>query len=674
MRTVRLLSPLVLAIPLALGATAQAADPADAIFSGKLVANRPLLSAAGTQVTAPRDWNVRRDPQALLLEGPEGDIRLALLDVQGADAAAAIRAAWAIYRPQEKHALRLMSTRSARNGWDEHQVADYDTAPAERLVIEAVATRRGKDWTVLIIDGSEQAVEKRGAAVDLVMQSLRPSGYVRESFAGRTPHRLDAGRIAQLRAFLQQAMREAQVPGVGFALLDQGQVVYEGGLGVRELGKPAAVDAHTLFMAASNTKGMSTLLLSTLADEGKLRWDQPVSELYPAFRLGDAETTRKVQVQHLVCACTGLPRQDLEMLFEYKHATPATSLDVLANSMPTSGFGEVFQYNNLMASAAGYMGAQLAHPGLELGQAYDLAMQERIFNPLGMRDTTFDMARALRANHAAPHGRDLANRTIVIPMDLNYFVVPQRPAGGAWTSAHDFIRYVQLEAQQGRLPDGRQLVSAANLLKRRAPQVQESEDAFYGMGLSTEQAWGVPVVYHGGSLAGYRSNFYLLPEAGIGAVVLTNSEDGALLLRPLLRRLLEVVYDGKPEAQEDLRAAVQVRRSEHDEMRQRQSLPVPRQAMALLARKYRSAELGELAVIRRGKDLLFDLGEWRSVVGARRHEDGSTSFTMLDPGMFGQELLAGTRNGKRTLMARDGQHEYLFEEVAGPAGIARTRP
>src|SRR5438552_4868146 len=157
-------------------------------------------------------------------------------------------------------------------------------------------------------------------------------------------------------------------------------------------------------MAASNTKGMTTLLLSELVDERKLKWDQPVIEVYPSFKLGDAETTKKVLVKHLVCACTGLPRQDLEWIFEFKNATPTSSLALLGTMQPTSPFGEVFQYSNLMASAAGYVGAHLYYPDRELGAAYDEAMEKMIFIPLGMTSTTFDMARAQKGNHASPHG------------------------------------------------------------------------------------------------------------------------------------------------------------------------------------------------------------------------------------------------------------------------------
>ena len=88
-------------------------------------------------------------------------------------------------------------------------------------------------------------------------------------------------------------------------------------------------------MAASNTKGMTTLLLSELVDEKKLKWDEPVIDVYLAFKLGNADTTKKVFVKNLICACTGLPRQDLEWLFEFKNATPESELALLATMQPT---------------------------------------------------------------------------------------------------------------------------------------------------------------------------------------------------------------------------------------------------------------------------------------------------------------------------------------------------
>jgi CubicO group peptidase (beta-lactamase class C family) len=164
------------------------------------------------------------------------------------------------------------------------------------------------------------------------------------------------------------------VPGAGFALIDQGKVVYEGGIGVKELGKPDRVDANTLFMAASNTKGMTTLLLAKLVDGKKLQWDEPVLKVYPSFKLADEIVTQQIEIKHLICACTGMPRQDLEWLFEYKKFKPESTFTLLSGMRTTSKFGEVFQYSNLMASAAGYIGAYVYELVGEPGAAYDHAM------------------------------------------------------------------------------------------------------------------------------------------------------------------------------------------------------------------------------------------------------------------------------------------------------------
>jgi CubicO group peptidase (beta-lactamase class C family) len=493
---------------------------------------------------------------------------------------------------------------------------------------------------------------------------LRPKGYHRETFAGRTAQPLDAAHIDQLKEFVQTSMQQLGIPGVSMALVDRGKVVYEGGFGVRELGKPEPVDENTLFMAASNTKGMTTLLLSELVDEKQLRWDEPVIDVYPSFKLGDAETTKKVLVKNLICACTGLPRQDLEWIFEFKNATPKSTLALLGTMQPTSQFGEVFQYSNLMAAAAGYIGAHTVYPDLELGLAYDDAMQKKIFDPLGMRSTTFDYARVLAGNHASPHGDDVDGKPTMANMAFNYSIVPARPAGGVWTSADDLIRYVLLELALGKLPNGKQLVSPDNLLERRAPQIALGEDSFYGMGLIVDRRYGVPVVSHGGSMAGFKTNLYFLPDSGIGAVLLTNSDNGGMLLGPFGRRLLEVVFGGKPEAAGNISSAASSHKASLAKDRERLVVPAAPVLAAHLAKSYSSKELGELDVLNKDGITTFDFGEWKSAVASRKNDDGTISFITIDPTNDGFEFVVGERSGKRVLVIHDGQHEYVFTEAA----------
>jgi CubicO group peptidase (beta-lactamase class C family) len=515
---------------------------------------------------------------------------------------------------------------------------------------------------VIIVDASDPTFEKRGSPFSLAINSLRPKGYKRETFAGKKAHPLDEERIAAMKDFVARGMGLLGVPGVGFSLIDGGHVVFEGGAGVKELGKPETVDADTLFIAASNTKAMTTLLLAELVDEQRLRWDQPVTEVYPGFRLGDDATTRQVLVKHLVCACTGLPRQDLEWLFEYRDARPASAMKLLGTMQPTSRFGEVFQYSNLMAAAAGYVGASVIFPGRDLGVAYDDAMRTKIFEPLGMTHTTFDFATALKGNIAQPHSEDVDLKLSRARMDLNESVVPVRPAGGVWTSAHDLSKYVQLEIAKGALPGGKRLISEENLLARRAPQILVSEDITYGMGLFVDKRWGVEVVHHGGDLAGYHSDMMWFPGHGVGAVILTNSDSGALLRGPFLRKLAEVLFDGKPEAEEQLRIAAVQRKAALAKRRERLVVPADPKEVGKLAERYVSTGLGELNVRKEQGAVIFDVGEWRSTVASRKNDDGTISFITIDPTISGFEFVVTEKAGKRALVIRDAQHEYVFLE------------
>jgi CubicO group peptidase (beta-lactamase class C family) len=330
---------------------------------------------------------------------------------------------------------------------------------------------------------------------------------------------------------------------------------------------------------------------------------------------------------------------------------------------PTSKFGEAFQYSNLMAAAAGYIGAHLVYPERELGAAYDAAMQKMIFDPLGMKSTTFDYAKALARDHATPHGDDIDGHPEVASMDINSSIVPARPAGAVWTSSADLIRYVQLELTQGKLPDGRQLVSPENLLMRRSPQVQLGEDSSYGMGLITDHTYGVQVISHGGSMSGFKSNWFALPEYGVAAALLTSSDNGGMLLGPFSRRLLEVLFDGKPEAEAEITSRAASHKAQLAKDRERLVVPPDAAAVAILAKHYSSKELGELEVTSKDGKTIFDLGEWKSTVASRKNDDGTTSFITIDPGTDGFEFVVAEREGKRVLVIRDGQHEYTFTET-----------
>ncbi|WP_394851002.1 serine hydrolase domain-containing protein [Pendulispora rubella] len=378
--------------------------------------------------------------------------------------------------------------------------------------------------------------------------------------------------------------------------------------------------------------------------------------------MGDSEATRLVQMKHLVCACTGMPEQNQEWLMEFAHATAETEMQVLSAMRPTTKIGEAYQYSNMLAAAAGFVGGYAAYPKRELGAAYDEAMRTRVFEPLGMKSTTFDYDRALRSNHATPHSEDVDGKVQVGTTAGNRAVVPIRPAAGAWSNAHDVALYVQMELANGKLPNGQRYVSEKNLLARRERQSTPEPDLAYGMGLETNTRYGTPLIHHGGSMFGLRSDMFWLPEHDIGGVILTNADSGRGVRDIYQRKVLEVLFDGKPEADEDLATYAKNRKDHIAKERMRLVVPAAEDAVTALAKRYVSPVLGEISVERKGRTTIFDFGEWKSTVASRKNDDGSISFFTIDAGVDNDELVVAQRDGKRALLINDRQMEYVFLE------------
>jgi CubicO group peptidase (beta-lactamase class C family) len=300
-----------------------------------------------------------------------------------------------------------------------------------------------------------------------------------------------------------------------------------------------------------------------------------------------------------------------------------------------------------------------------LGLAYDRAMQDKVFGPLGMTATTFDEARAMATNWAEPHADGIDGRPALLgpssaATGLNRSIKPYRPAGGAWSTANDLIKFVRFELNEGRLDDGTQHVSPNNLLQRRLPTVATGEDRAYGMGLRVDRSSGMEVIHHGGSMFGYKSDMMFVPSAGIGAVILTNSNNGSALLRPFMRRLLELLFDGRLEAADDVAAQGVRSKAELQAERARVSVVPDPAAITSFATAYTSVELGPLNLSREGKELMFNFRSMKTPIGTRRNDDGSISAVALDPALLYFPLVIGSEGDKPTLTVRDNQHEYKF--------------
>jgi CubicO group peptidase (beta-lactamase class C family) len=635
-----------------------AAAPQPAV---RLAADTPETTTSGNTFVAPKDWTLAVKGTATILEAPEGGSWIALVDVFAKTDDEALAEAWKAYKPEAKWPVKVSTDLPDRDGWSKRRNYDYLTSPNEKRDVGALVMYSGTSWTVVIFDMDEGVAEKRGGQIGVALSRLLPKGYSRESFAGKQANTLNQQRIAELGRFIEQGQKETQVPGVALALVQNGKVIFAGGFGVKELGAAQKPDGDTLFMIASNTKALTTLMLAKLVEEHKMSWDTQVISLYPNFKLGDPATTKSVLVKHLICACTGMPRQDMEWLFQFGDLTPESAMQMLGTMQPTSKFGELFQYSNLMAAAAGYTGGHVLYPNMEVGAAYDKAMQTLVFNPLGMTETTFNYAKALKGDHATPAAPDVDGKMAPALMALNYAIIPARPAGAAWSSVDDMLKYVSMELADGKLPDGATYIAEDPLLERRKPQVALNKDATYGMGLMVDKTYGIPVVHHGGDMIGFHSDMIWLPQQNVGAVILTNGDPGWIIRSRFSRKLLEVLFDGRPEADNLMAADAKSFYAELAADRKLLVVPADASQSATLAKHYSNAALGNIDVSMSDGKTYFDFGEWKTEVASKKNPDGTTSFVTIVPGAMGIEFVVGS-GAKKTLTLRDAQHEYIFEQ------------
>src|SRR4051812_3272758 len=111
---------------------------------------------------------------------------------------------------------------------------------------------------------------------------------------------------ADLDAYVERARKVFDTPGIAVAIVKDGHLVMAKGYGVKKLGDPAPMTENTLFGIGSNTKAFTAATLATLVDEGKLSWDDKVSEKLPGFAMYDPYASHEMTVRDLLCHRSGL--------------------------------------------------------------------------------------------------------------------------------------------------------------------------------------------------------------------------------------------------------------------------------------------------------------------------------------------------------------------------------
>ena len=362
--------------------------------------------------------------------------------------------------------------------------------------------------------------------------------------AGAGRARAQEAPLAGFDDYVNQALKDWEVPGLAVAVVKDDRIVFAKGYGVRELGKPAPVDERTLFAIGSSSKAFTAASVALLVDEGKLKWDDPATKYLPGFQLYDPYTTRELTVRDLLTHRSGLERGDLlwyasaydrdEVLRRVRHLKPAWSL--------RSRFG----YQNIMYLAAGQILPSLT------GKSWDDFVRGRIFTPLGMTSSSTSIkALAGSDNVATPHSKFGDKVEPVAWRDIDNI----GPAGSINSNVLDMAQWVRLQLGGGEY-QGKRLISAAAVREMHSPQTiiplagpyeklyPEAHFLTYGLGWFLSDYRGRKVVEHGGAIDGMRAVLALMPEEKLGLVILTNRHT-TVLGQALMFRIFDAYLDGR---------------------------------------------------------------------------------------------------------------------------------
>ncbi len=327
-------------------------------------------------------------------------------------------------------------------------------------------------------------------------------------------------------AYVQHVMAQWQVPGLAVAIVKDGRVVMARGYGVRELGKPGAVDGNTLFDIGSNTKAFTAAALGTLVAEKKLAWDARVVDYVKPFRLRSPYVTESITLRDLLTHRSGYCDPPMWYM-----SNDSNVIARLQYQQPDHGFRAQFCYNNML-----YLTAARFIPAVT-GETWNQYVAQHLFAPLGMtRTVTTEAELAASSDVAMPHGL-VDGKVAEIHRYWPHNMDIVSPVGGINSSADDMSRWLLMLLAGGRY-EGTTVLDSAIVREMETPQMLVSASSgvgreirawipngtfyTYGLGLFVQDYAGHTLVWHAGDIDGMASAVALVPDAQLGVAVMSN--------------------------------------------------------------------------------------------------------------------------------------------------------
>lgn len=347
--------------------------------------------------------------------------------------------------------------------------------------------------------------------------------------------------LADFDKIVESGLESLNNPGIAVAIVKDDEVIFSEGFGYRDVENKVPMTADTLLAIGSASKAFTTFTMGTLVDEGKMEWTTPVREYIPWFRLYDPYATERMTPRDLVTHRSGLPRHDAVWYNNYT-ASREEFVRRLAHLKPTADLRERFQYNNLMFLTAGYLIEVLTE------KTWEDAVRDRVLDPLEMKRTNFSVEDSQKdSDHALPY-REYKDKIEKIPFRN---ITNIGPAGSINSSVNEMSHWLLVHLNQGKY-DGKPIINPqtlqnmhlAHMTTGETPATAEITPSDYGLGWSVDTYRGHRRVSHGGNIDGFSAMVCLLPDDGMGIVVLTN-KNGSPLPELIVRHAMDLLLESE---------------------------------------------------------------------------------------------------------------------------------
>lgn len=327
--------------------------------------------------------------------------------------------------------------------------------------------------------------------------------------------------LAGLDEYIERGMQDWDIPGLAIAVVKDDELIYAEGFGVKRLGEGDPVDENTLFGVASTTKAMTAAQLGMLVDEGRLDWDDPVTDYLPWFRLSEPWVTRNVTIRDLLTHQVGVGRLTGNRLRFMPSRERNDMLRFIEHHEFEQPFRSEYVYSNVMYTVAGQVVEAVT------GQSWDAFMHERLFQPLGMETSNTSIHDFSEGDNTAWPHQEINGEVQPIPR-RDFDVVG--PSASVNTSVKEMAQWMRLNLGEPGVYEGERLLSEQVMQDKHSAQVSLSRSnpsgapiTGYGLGWRLSDYRGYLTYQHGGAADGMNTSLALVPDKNLGVVVVSNT-------------------------------------------------------------------------------------------------------------------------------------------------------